>query len=170
MELLFKRNQSKPGIKVKFKLWAKVELEEDEKTIVNRYNFNDSVLIAAVQENLIRNTIIVGVVVFVVASFLLSNLFGFGLSVTLGLLAGIGAGYYFFNEKRETIFVRDLIHGRYFSCDSVVDLARKEAWLHVVVGFLRQVMESAKHWDGTEHHTVEPLPPEEARQVIIKGL
>ncbi|MGV6850283.1 MAG: hypothetical protein ACWA5A_18070 [Marinibacterium sp.] len=52
----------------------------------------------------------------------------------------------------------------------MIELARKEAWLGTVVSFLRQVMESAKHWDGTQRHTVEPLPKEEARQVIIKGL
>ena len=31
------------------------------------------------------------------------------------------------NEKRETIFVKDMLHGRNFTCDSVVELAKKEA-------------------------------------------
>ena len=81
-----------------------------------------------------------------------------------------GGGWWYANEKRETIYVRDLMHGRNFKCDSVVDLARKEAWLATVVSFLRQVMETAKHWDGTESHKVEPLPKDEARQVILRGL
>ena len=88
----------------------------------------------------------------------------------MALAAGIGAGYWFFNEKRETIFVKDLLHGRYFSCGSVIALARKEAWLETVVSYLRQVMESAKNWDGTERHKIEALPKDEARQVILRGL
>ena len=79
-------------------------------------------------------------------------------------------GFWYINEKRETIFVSDLLHGRHFRCESVIELARKEAWLTTVTGFLRQVMESAKNWDGTERHTVKPLPKDEARQVIIKGI
>ena len=92
------------------------------------------------------------------------------IGILIGFLAGIGAGYWYFNEKRETVFVKDLLHGRHFTCDSVVELARKEAWLETIVGFLRQVMESAKHWDGTDRHQIEPLPKDEARQVILKGI
>lgn len=91
------------------------------------------------------------------------------ITIAAGAVALVfGVGY--FNEKRETILVRDLVHGRYFSCKSVIDLARTEAWLETVVGFLRQVMESAKHWDGAEAHTIEALPKDEARSIIIKGI
>lgn len=58
----------------------------------------------------------------------------------------------------------------FFSCDRVVELTRKEAWLETVVSYLRQVMESAKHWGGTERHMIEPLPKDESRQVILRGL
>ncbi|MEQ9180241.1 MAG: hypothetical protein RIF44_16235 [Nitratireductor sp.] len=146
MDLLFKREQT-PGKlgRVSFKLWGKIELNEDEQAIVKRYRFDDAVLIEAIQPTLIRNTLLVA-------------------------LAAGGVGYWYFNEKRETIFVKDLLHGRHFTCPSVIELARKEAWLSHVVAFLRQVMESAKHWDGTQRHEVEPLPKDEARQVIIRGL
>ncbi len=108
-------------------------------------------------------------VFLVVFGIALAN-WGMGVGFSVGTLAGGGAGYWYLHEKRETIFVRDLLHGRHFTCDSVVELARKEAWLSVVVSFLRQVMESAKHWDGTEHITIEALPKDEARQVILRGL
>lgn len=61
------------------------------------------------------------------------------------------------------------MHGRYFSCGSVVELARKEAWLETATAFLRQVMESAKHWDGTERRPVEVLPKDEAKRIILRG-
>lgn len=171
MDLLFKREQT-PGklAKVQFKLWGKIELDEEEQALVNRYRFHDAILIAAIQPNLLRKTIFVVVGVFAIVFALLAGSMGFGGAFLLSTVAGIGAGYWYLNEKRETIFVKDLLHGRYFSCDSVVELARKEAWLETVVAFLRQVMESAKHWDGTERHTIEPLPKDEARQVILKGL
>jgi hypothetical protein len=119
---------------------------------------------------LIRNTIIIAVGVWVI----LFGLFATGMSTTgafvVALIGGGGAGYFYFHQKRETIYVKDLIHGRYFSCRSVIELARKEAWLSVVTSFLRQVMESAKHWDGTETFDVDALPKDEAKLVMIKGL
>ena len=70
----------------------------------------------------------------------------------------------------ETIYVKDLIHGRYFACPSIIELARKEAWLGVVSSFLRQVMESAKYWDGTEVVPVDALSRAEAKFVVIRGI
>ncbi len=86
------------------------------------------------------------------------------------VVVGGGAGYFYFHQKRETIFVKDLMHGRYFTCDSIIELARKEAWLGVVTSFLRQVMESAKQWDGAETLDIEALPKDEAKLVMLKGL
>lgn len=171
MNLLFKREQT-PGrlTRVNFKLWSKVELDEDEQAILKRYQFDDAVLIAVLQPDLLRNTAIVGLATFGVALLLLTQMMDGGMAAMLAVLAGFGTAYWFMNEKRETIFVRDLIHGRHFRCDSVVDLARKEAWLETVVAYFRQVMESAKHWDGTQRHRIEPLPKDEARQVILRGI
>jgi hypothetical protein len=171
MDLLFKREQT-PGRlnRVNFKLWGKIELNRDEENIVQRYQFDEAVLIAVLQPFLIRTAIIIGLIVAGLLLVPLAKPFGEGMAILLALSAGGGAGYWYYNEKRETIYVRDLLHGRDFSCDSVVELARKEAWLETVVSYLRQVMESAKHWDGTQRHHIDPLPKDEARQVILKGL
>ena len=127
MDLLFKREQT-PGklAKIQFKLWGKIELDEEEQALVNRYRFHDAILIAAIQPNLLRKTIFVVVGVFAIVFALLAGSMGFGGAFLLSTVAGIGAGYWYLNEKRETIFVKDLLHGRYFSCDSVVELARKD--------------------------------------------
>lgn len=171
MELLFKREQTAGRVvRVQFKLWGKVELDEDEQRLVDRYRLNDAILIAVIQPKLWRRTILIGIGAFFLAGAILQLVFPSGIALLFSVAAGIAGGYFYLNEKRETIFVKDLLHGRHFSCDSVVELARKEAWLETVVAYLRQVMESAKHWDGTERHTIEPLPKDEARQVILRGL
>jgi hypothetical protein len=170
MKLLFKRNQTPGQVgKVKFQLWGKVELDEDESEIVKRYKFDNAILIEAVQPTLIRNAVLIAIGVWVVLATVLAP--GMGtMGFVLGVLGGAGAGYFYFHQKRETIFVKDLIHGRYFTCDSIIELARKEAWLGVVTSFLRQVMESAKHWDGTETLDIDALPKDEAKLVMIRGL
>ncbi|MCP4185567.1 MAG: hypothetical protein GY761_20055 [Hyphomicrobiales bacterium] len=104
------------------------------------------------------------------ASILLSGLAGYSVGIVMGLITGATAGYFYYDKNRETIFVKDLLHGRFFNCDSVIELARKEAWLETITGFLRQVMEGAKHWDGTETRNIEVLPKEEAKQLMIRGL
>jgi len=171
MDLLFKREQTSGTMgAVKFKLWGKVELDEDEQAIVKRYRFDNAVLIAAIQPKLIRICLIIAVGVFILVLGIFASFTSDAVAVALSTIVSGGVAYWYFDKNRETIFVKDLIHGRYFKCDSVVELARKEAWLEVVTSFLRQVMESAKHWDGTERHAIEALPKDEARQVIIKGL
>ena len=170
MDLLFKREQT-PGKlgRIAFKLWGKLELNEDEQALVKRYRFDEAVLIEAIQPKLLRNAGLLALVAAIATYILTSAVMPSTGASFFALLAGAGAGYWFYNENRETIFVRDLLHGRHFSCDTVIELARKEAWLTTIVSFLRQVMESSKHWDGTERYAIEALPKDEARQVILKG-
>jgi hypothetical protein len=171
MKLLFKREQTAGQVgRVQFKLWAKVDLDAQELEIVKRYRFNEAILIAAMQPTLIRSTIFIALIGFVFGFAIFSTMFGFSMGLLLGALAGGGGGYLWFNEKRETIFVRDLIMGRHFSCPSVIELARKEAFLQQVVSFLRQVMESAKNWDGTETIDIPALGKAEASYMMLKGL
>ncbi len=170
MNLLFKREQTDSAIgKVTFRLWAKTELDEEETHLVERYRFDGAKLIDALQPNLLRNSIALGVLAFLIGAALLGGL-GMQIALFFGVILGGAASYFYYDRNRETVMVRDLIHGRHFTCDSVVDLARKEAWLAMVVSFLRQVMESAKNWDGTETLPVEALTKQEAKFIVVKGL
>lgn len=170
MDLLFKREQTAGELtRVRFKLWGKIELSEEEAALTARYQLDDAMLIEVLQPDLMRKAVYIGIAATIGSAVILPFIFG-KLAVVLCLAAGIGAGWWYANEHRETIYVRDLMHGRNFKCDSVVELARKEAWLATVVAYLRQVMETAKHWDGTESQRIDPLPKEEARQVILRGL
>jgi hypothetical protein len=170
MDLLFERQQTTYQFgRVRFKLWGKIELDAEELALINRYDLDAAVLIEVLQPDLLRKAIYFGVRVAIVAVLILPFLVR-NTAFLLSPVVGICAAWLYLNEKRETIYVRDLLHGRHFKCDSVIELARKEAWLTTVVGFLRQVMESAKHWDGTESFRIDPLPKDEARQVILRGL
>jgi len=174
MDLVFKRSQTTGTMgRVAFKLFGRAEFDDEEREIIKRYRFDEAVLIFAFEPGLMRKAITRGVLVFLLVWLLVSYMFfgsPFSAAAGLALLIAIGFGFWWYHQNRETIFVRDLIHGRYFTCDSVVDLARKEAWLETICAFLRQVMESAKHWDGEVRNPIEALPKDEARQVIIKGI
>lgn len=171
MELLFKREQTTGKMsRVNFKLWGKLEVSEDEQALISRYRFDESVLIGSDDSELMRKAIKLAAIVFVIAAALLTYMLSNGTMGFLGgIAAGVGAGYWLMNEKRETIFVKDMLHGRNFTCESVVELAKKEAWLEGACGVFRQVMESAKHWDGVERHTIEPLPKEQAKELILRA-
>lgn len=171
MELLFKREQTTGKMaRVNFKLWGKLEVTEDEQALVSRYRFDESVLIGSDDSELLRKAIKLGAIIFVVAALVFTYMLASGsMGFFGGIAAGVGAGYWLMNEKRETIFVKDMLHGRNFTCESVVELAKKEAWLEGACGVFRQVMESAKHWDGVERHTIEPLPKEQAKELILRA-
>lgn len=178
MHILFQRSQNAGSWKrILFKLHAKLDTSEDEQAIINKYNFQNAVLIDSDQPGLIRNSIFVGLFSF----FALYIFFTFNLSSMIGLrlgwvstlaVAAITAmlcAFIFYHQKRETIYVKDLLYGRYFRCRSICELARKEAYLETIAGYLRQVMESAIHWDGVEKFEILPLPKEEAKALILKG-
>jgi hypothetical protein len=173
MQLLFRREQSTGRIgRVQFKLWSKIELEGDENEIVSHYAFDQAVLIHGFQPqpDLMRKSALVGAGAGAIAVALLFSSFGFSGSFVAAIFAGGAAGYLYYDKNRETIFVRDLLHGRHFNCSSVIDLARMEARLNIITGFLRQVMESARHWDGTEAMPIPVLSKEDAKQLVIQGL
>jgi hypothetical protein len=171
MELLFKREQTGDATgRAKFKLWGKIETTEDELALIKRYELDAAVLIGADDSLLYPTATKLGGMVFALVTamawYFLSD---FMLAFLSGAAAGIGTGYWYVNEKRETVFVRDLMHGRHFKCESVIELAKKEAWLEGASSVFRQVMESAKHWDGVEKHTIDPLPKEQAKQLILQA-
>jgi hypothetical protein len=169
MELLFKREQTTGKLnRVNFKLWGKLDVTEDEQALINRYRFDESVLIGSDDSELLRKAIRLGAIVFVIVAALLTYMMNGTVGFIGGIAAGVGAGYWHMNEKRETIFVKDILHGRNFICDSVVELAKKEAWLEGACALFRQVMESAKYWDGVERHTIEALPKEQAKELILR--
>ncbi len=170
MNLLFKREQTDVAGKVKFKLWAQTELTEDEQHIVQRYRFDSAKVIDVLQPHLLRAAIGVGIAVALLAGVIFGYAMPWPLGWLLGAGAGIAAGYFVYDSQRQSLWVRDLLHGRHFSCDSVVELARKEAWIQMVVAFLRQVMESAKNWDGTETVPIDALTKQEAKYLVVKGL
>lgn len=172
MELLFKREQNS-GLsgRITFMLWAKLELSPDEQALVDRYNFDATALIAVDEDKLKQKSIRIGVVVAMIAAALISAGSTTDITNTLLVSAFIGAasGYWYMNEKRQSIFVKDLLIGRTFKCFSVIELAKEEAWLQGACGVFRQVMESAKHWDGVERHTIDPLPKERAKELILRA-
>lgn len=171
MKILLKRSQTTtPRGKPIFKLWAQLEFEGDEKTLVDRYQFRHAMLISAEQPGLIRGSFLIGMGVFVLAIIAFYFFRTISLAYILTPLIGAGAGWLYYDRNRETVYVRDLIHGRYFECKSIIELVRKEAWLDVISGYFRQVMESAKSWGGTEARSIEALDQKEAKYAVIRGL
>ena len=98
--------------RVNFKLWGKLEVSEDEQALINRYRFDESVLIGSDDSELLRKAIKLGAGVFVVAALLFTYMLSSG---TLGFLGGIaaggGAGYWLMNEPvaNRIAFTRELL-------------------------------------------------------------
>lgn len=171
MKILFRRRQTAGRFRrVGFLIWCKLELDEEEIALIKRYDFDKSVLIYSDQENLLRNALIAGVIVLVVAFFLVSAPFGRSVGIPVAIGLWLFSTWFYFDWFRETVLVKDLMHGRNFRSTSIVEFARREDWLKQICAYLRQVMESAKHWDGDEIVPVAPLDPEMAKQVMIRGL
>lgn len=96
MDLLFKREQTAGKLaRVNFKLWSKVELDDEEQALVKRYGFDKAVLIAILQPDLLRQAGLVGIAIFALAMAVLLMIADGGLALFLALGAGIGGGCWY---------------------------------------------------------------------------
>jgi len=170
MDLLLKREQNRNWRgRVVFRLWVKTEMAEDERALIDRYHLDESCLLESDDTGHLKWAIAIGLIVFLIVGAAIGAetrdpLAGVG----SGAIAGVFAAYWWLNEKRETIWMRDLLYGRRFKCRSIIELAKKEAMLERTCIGLRQVLETAKHWDGVETRPVPVLPPEEAKEVVVR--
>lgn len=192
MQLRFGRSQAVLIFgRIRFNLRAEAVLSDEENFVLNKYKLRHAALVLEDTPELLKKSIRTGIIVSIIISVLL---YGFlapmfptppsnpflkpvptGISVIdIVILAGfvlfILVTLIHYNKYRQNIYVHDLLRGRTFKCKSIVELAQKEAYLQVVCDFLRQVLQTAQHWDGKETVDIEPMNPEEAKAAIIRGL
>lgn len=179
MNLLCERKQSSApftlvplqiGGGVMFTLWVKSELDDEEQALLKKYDFEKALLIAddwiGTLRRGLRSALVIGLLVWPVLLFFT----GFGLATGVTVVGVVILTAVYYNELRGHIYVRDLIHGRKFRCFSVVELLQQEERLKFLATYLRQVLESAKHWDGREAVPIPPLSREDAKQLVLKAL
>ncbi|MDA4845228.1 hypothetical protein [Hoeflea poritis] len=181
MNLLLDRDQNaasifsliplRVGSGVTFTLHATLELDQEEEALLQKYNLTKAPLVISDPiEDLkqsFRPALFLGLITFVVIWFIASFSTALGLAILVTLVM---TGVYF-KTLREQIIVSELLTGgRKFRCDSIVALIEKEAYLEYICGFLRQVLESAKHWHDREALPIPPLKKEEAKQAVLKAL
>ena len=180
MQLLLDRKQSSAsffslvplriGSGVTFALHVMLELDAEEDELLKQYNFVDAPLVVSDPiddlKQSFRPALFLGIVAFVVLWFLGTFFAAFGLAVLVILVMTV----IYFNALRENLIVRQLLDGgRTFRCDSIVALIEKEAYLEHICSYLRQVLESAKHWHDREAVPIPPLRKEEAKQAVLKA-
>lgn len=181
MNLLFGRSQNfgrvfslvplRIGSGAIFHLHAELELDEGEKTLIDKYRFANTALIVSDPiediKNAFRPAMLLGIVSFVVFWFFT----GFFAAMPLAFAIVLVMTIVYFRALREQILVSDLMNGgRTFYCDSIIALIQKEAYLQTICEYLRQVLESAKTWDDRERLTINPLERQEARQAVLQGI
>lgn len=181
MQLLLQRNQINAslfslvplriGSGVTFTLHATLELDEEETALLQKYNLTKAPLVLSDPiddlKQSFRPALFLGFLTFFVFWVLASFSTALGLAI---LVTVVMTGVYF-KTLREQIIVSDLLAGgRKFRCDSIVALIQKEAYLERICAYLRQVLESAKHWHDREALTIEPLGKDEAKQAVLKAV
>ncbi len=156
------------GSGVTFSLHATLELDAEEDALLKKYKLTNAPLVVSdpiedIKQSL-RPAMILGFVAFVVIWLITS----FGTAIGFGILTTLVMTGVYFKTLREQINVNDLlVNGRKFRCDSIVELVRKEAYLENICAYLRQVLESAKHWDDREVVSIRPLSKEDAKRALL---
>ena len=181
MKLLLKRSQKnaalfslvplKIGTGNIFNLNVEIEYDDEERQLANKYRINHMAFNTddPVEEvkKAFKTALIPSFLVFVVA-FIFTWVMT---AISVGLIVLIVMTIIYFKTMREQVVIGQLLEGgRTFRCDSIVELIHKEAWLQHMSQCLRQVLESAKHWDDREIKEIEPLTQEDAKRFVLKNL
>lgn len=152
-----------------FRLWAKAEMSDDEKDLIGRYSLQGACVLEGNDEGPWKGALLVGTIVFTLVGL---GLMHWSANIYLAVGGGVGGGAIaaltWRNEKRETIFLSDLMFGRRFKCRSIVDLVKKEAMLEDVTIAVRQVLEASKNWDGVETRPIPVLLPDAAKDIVAR--
>ena len=119
MDLLFKREQDTGSFgRVIFKLRAKSEFSEDERALLDRYRLDQARLLDADDTGQLKWAAIIAAIAFFPITALTYTMFdNFGL--VLGFLGAVSVGFCYFNEKRETLYVKDLLYVMRVNCYSI---------------------------------------------------
>jgi hypothetical protein len=157
------------GSGVMFHLHAELELDPEEKRLLETYKFTRAPLVLsdAIEDlkRAYRPALLLGMLSFIPFWIV----FSFWTAIPLSAVFTVAMTVIYFRTLREQILVSDLLHGgRTFRCDSIVELIHKEAYLEGITQYLRQVLESAKHWTNREIVPIKPLDKEAAKQLILK--
>jgi hypothetical protein len=125
MQLLIKRGQRRAmGGKHVFDLWVQYELTLEEQGLIHKYGLENFVLtLGNVKRDIVKSVLyawVLSLLVLLFASSFTTQAWELSLLVLVGGSVGI------YNQIRETIKVKDIIHGRSFACGSVVALIERE--------------------------------------------
>lgn len=180
MKLLLSRDQSsgslfslvplRIGSGVIFKLQAELELDEEEAQLIKQYKLESAPIVVSNIFDDIKMAMRPAFLLAVLALFVFTGMGGFAIGAIFFSLVFLGMTGVYFHTMREQILVRTLLDGgKTFRCDSVVELIQKEAYLESVCQYLRQLLESAKHWGDRETIDIKPLDRAEAKQAVLKA-
>nr|WP_295463825.1 hypothetical protein [Mesorhizobium sp.] len=158
------------GSGVVFHLHAELELDQEEEVLIKKYRFAGAPLVLSDPiediKQAFRPALLLGFLAFIVIWAIIS----FGVAVPLSILVTLVMTAVYFKTLREQILVKDLLDGgRVFRCDSIVGLIEKEAFIEGICEYLRQVLESAKHWQDREAILIRPLDKREAKLAVLKA-
>lgn len=158
------------GSGVVFHLHAELELDPEEDALIKKYRFASAPLVLSDPiediKQAFRPALLLGFLGFIVFWFVVS----FWTAMPLAVLTTFVMTVVYFKTLREQILVKDLLDGgRIFRCDSIVDLIEKEAFIEGICEYLRQVIESAKHWQDREAIVIRPLDKREAKLAVLKA-
>ncbi len=171
MNLFYKRSQGRNIFNQPvFTLAAKVELNPEERRILDKYKLRTGKLYTAEQPTLIRDCITIAMPVFLVVFLMILFWFigTFGLAAlaprsfpSVMILSGGGAvvaaaviAFLYFHFTRQSIYVTDLINGRKFNCSSVMALVAFEQDMEKAVSCFAYVMETSALWGGKQQRTI----------------
>ena len=161
MRVLLRRRITEPMGKVRFALWARFEVSEEERALIRRYRVEQGyITIEGTRRDFYRAAVIAFLGAFFV-TVLLEVMFentpnGPGISlpgwisILLFFSLFVGGTWVIYEQLRLAIRIQDMLDGREFKHKSLALMARRE---RQVIGYgvaFLQFLEKLQDWEGTE--------------------
>jgi len=152
MQVLIRRRIAQHMNRVRFVLWVKFDVSEEEQALIKRYSVSSGyITIEATRRDFVRALVIGFIAAAVFTGLAISST---GMTGQLGILVFVVAfglstwGVY--EQIRLAIRISDMLGGREFKHKSLTLLARRERQMVGYGVVFRRFLEKLKEWEGTE--------------------
>lgn len=168
MQLVLRRERLAPAdlpiirlFLANFLIYARLVLEADEKSIIERYRLHRVSITYGNPQRDIRIALFITIPLAILIGFLIY--FKSPLSIAATILATfiffLVLWYLIYQQIREEIRVGDLLNGRNFRARNVVHLIFKENYIYRMSNAFALIVEQARDWHEPEVIQCRPEPP-----------
>jgi hypothetical protein len=149
MQILMRR-RIVSGVRVKFALWVKFDVNEEERALINKYSVSSGYITIEQTRRDFYRALMIGFVAAAILTGIYVSAAGVAGAIGGFIIAFVLITWLVYEQLRLAIRISDMLNGREFKHKSLTLMARRERQMVGYAVVFRQFLEKLEGWEGTE--------------------